>query len=452
MAEADVAGAVAHVRAVLWHHLAAHAPNQVAPAVDPNDLLPAADFADALHELHVAQGDDGLHEAGMSYAALWARTFRTLVRHLRGHPEQALQVWANEVYPYVRGDRLAARTQRTGRRRFEVLVHDDLPAAYVAGMLAGFVGLSRAQVDVEGLGGGRFAIETRVPPTDRFMHMMDLLTQLRVPLLLTSLLAALVGTALAWRWHGELPWLVVAAVLWGTISAQSGANAVHDLALPRRGGLAAAGPPKGWLWFQAIGSYAVAAAAMVIIAMSGRPGIVVYAALGLGLGLLYRRLRDQGWGPAIAALSHGPLTVWGSYHAFHGADLLASPVPALLFALPTGLLAAAILYLDDLADRPLDEAAGRRTLVIRIPRRRQLAVYAVLLAGALGALTLPLTYAHVTWFGAAVVLAALAGWLILTVRRHLDDPHGLAPARLGTLALFVATVAVFVAAIAGASP
>ncbi len=442
---------MAHVRAVLWHHLAAHAPNLVAPAGDPNELLPAADFADALQELAVARGDAGLHEAGASYAELWARTFRTLVRHLRGHPEQALAVWANEVYPYLRGDRLAARTQRTGRRSFEVLVHDDLPQAYIAGLLERFVGLSRAHVHVEPVGGGRFVIETKVPATDRFMHMMDLLTQLRVPLLLTSLLAALVGTTLAWRTTGALPPLLVAAVLWGTISAQSGANAVHDLALPRRVGLAAAGPPKGWLWFQAVGSYAVAASAMVFVAWSGRPGIVVFAALGLGLGLLYRRLRDQGWGPAIAAISHGPLTVWGSYHAFGGAALLATPVPAVLLALPTGLLAAAILYLDDLADRPLDEAAGKRTLVVRLPRRRQLAVYALLLAGSLGALAFPLTYEPM-WFAAAVVLAAGATWLIATVRRHLDDPHGLAPARMGTIALFVATVAVLVAATAGGLP
>ncbi len=452
MADGDVAKPVAHVRAVLWHHLAAHAPNHAAPAVDPNDLLPVAEFTDALDELQVARGDAGLHEAGKSYAALWARTFRTLVQHLRGHPEQALQVWANEVYPYLRGDRLAARTQRTGRRSFEVLVHDDMPPAYVAGLLEGFVGLSRAHVSVDSVGGGRFVIETRVPPTDRFMHMMDLLTQLRVPLLLTSLLASLVGTTVAWRWNGALDPVIVAAVLWGTISAQSGANAVHDLAMPHRGGLAAAGPPKGWLWFQAVGSYVVAATSMVLIIMAGRPGIAVYATLGLGMGLLYRRLRDRGWGPAIAAISHGPLTVWGSYHAFGGADLMLTPAPALLLALPTGLLAAAILYLDDLADRPLDEAAGKRTLVVRIPRRRQLAVYALLLASALGALTFPLTYLEPIWFAAAFVLAGVATWLVATVRRHLDDPHGLAPARLGTLALFVATVAVLVTATAGGFP
>ncbi len=435
------------IRAVLWQHLHAHAPHvPAAPQVDPNDLLDAEGFVAALQELRLQGGDRALREAGASYAALWARTFRTLVKHLRGHPGHTLRVWSEEVYPFLRGDRLAARAEAHAPHIFDVVVHRDLPGEYLAGFLQAFIELSHAEADVE-VRGDTLRVHYRVKPTERVVRLVYVLAQLRVPLLLTSLLAALVGTMLAWRHGFPAPWWLVVAVLWGTVSAQSGANAFHDLSgRPRP--LTAPGPTRGWLLFQAIGSYAVAAAAMGIIIWSGRPGIVVYAVAGLLLGLMYRSLRDEGWGPFIAALSHGPLTVWGSFHAFAGPIIL-TPVPAIILAMPTGLLAAAILYLDDLADRPLDEAAGKRTLVVRLPRRRHVALLAILLAAALGALAIVLAWEGTAWVAGAAVLAIVAGILIQTVRRNIDDPSGLAPARMGILGLFVAAVALLLAAQTG---
>lgn len=435
-----------HVRAVLWHHLHSHAPGLARPPQgDPNALLPADAYLPALHDLEAHGGPGALREAGASYARLWARTFRSLVRHIRGHPEHALRLWATEVYPYLRGDRLAARAQKVGPGRYEILVHDDLPREYVAGMLEAFVALSHAQADATGAGGGRFVLQVHLRPRERFVRLAYLSAQLRIPLLVTAVLAALVGTSAA-RAEG-LHWLGVVVVLWGAAAAQSGANAFHDISV-RRSPLTAPGPTRGWLLFQMLGSYAVAAAAMAWIALS-HPGIVVYGAVGLGLGLLYRRLRDVGGGPVIAVLSHGPLTVWGSHHALTGSHLFMEPV-GLLLALPTGLLAGCILYLDDLADRPLDEAAGKRTLVVRLPRRRHAVAFAVLLATALAALAAAVAVHTVALLAPVVLLSGAAAVLVVVVRRHLDEPHRLAPARMGTVALYVASVATLVTAMLGA--
>ncbi len=438
-----------HVRAVLLQHLAGH--GGPSPSIeDPNELVPAHQLADALGEVALHGGEAALHEAGASYARLWARTFRTLVRHMRGHPEHALQIWSNEVWPFLRGDRLAAKATKTGRRRFEVLVHDDLPAAYVAGMLQGFVALSHADVTVTSRGGGRFDVQARLRPSDRANRIAYQAAQLRIPLLLTSLLAAMVGTALGWSVVGPLAIIDVLAIAWGTVAAQSGANAFHDLYGVRRRPLDAPGAPRNWLWFQFVGSYAVAATALVWLVLGGRPGLLVYGAIGLLLGLLYRRLRDRGYGPAIAAISHGPLTVWGCAHAFAGVWIYAHPTMAILAALPTGLVAAAILFLDDLADRPIDEAAGKRTLVMRLPRRRHVAAFAALsLGGAIAASALFVAIDQLVWLGAILILTA--GILVRLVRVHLDDPHGLAPARIGVLALYLACAASVVAAIVGAA-
>ncbi|MEA3166955.1 MAG: hypothetical protein QOJ26_1839, partial [Thermoplasmata archaeon] len=91
------------------------------------------------------------------------------------------------------------------------------------------------------------------------------------------------------------------------------------------------------------------------------------------------------------------------------------------------------------ADRPLDEAGGKRTLAVTLPRRRQALLYGGLLAGALASLAAAAAVGP--WPALALAAAALAvpaGILGLRVARELDDPHGLAPARLGTVAFLLA--------------
>lgn len=437
---------VADVRAVLLQHLQSLGGPAVAES-DPNEMVPVAALVSSLESMRASGGDAALRDAGRSYARLWARTFRTLVRHMRGHPEHALQIFSHEVWPFLRGDRLAARTQKTGAGEFEVLVHDDLPSPYMCGLIEGFVSLSHAATEVSPAGGGRYAVHAKLRPAERLSRLAYQGAQLRIPLLLTVLLASLVGVALASHFPGMLDALDVAAVLLGTMAAQSGANAFHDLANARRAPLSSPGPARSWLWFQLVGSYSVAGTALVWLALD-QVGVIAFGAIGLGLGLLYRRLRDQGYGPIIAGLSHGPLTVWGTVHAVAGPGLALTPLVAILAALPTGLLAAAILFLDDLADRPIDEAAGKRTLVMRLPRRRHVAAFAALsLGGAVASAGLLLFWDRLVWLGAVLILTA--GLLVRVVRVHLDDPHGLAPARLGVLALYLACAAAITASTLG---
>src|SRR5205823_4731692 len=150
----------------------------------------------------------------------------------------------------------------------------------------------------------------------------------------------------------------------------------------------------------------------------------------------------QGYGPLLAGITYGPLMAAGAFAAVAPAGLApllrAGPLLAML---PLGAFAAALLYLDDLADRPLDEAGGQRTLLVRLPRRIHLAGYALLLAGGAGTLLLALNRLAPAAQPLAVALALPAAALCVQVRRHLDDPHRLGPARLGTLALLVAGAA-----------
>jgi 1,4-dihydroxy-2-naphthoate polyprenyltransferase len=424
------------MRAALWLHFAARTATP-APrgSDDPNALMPAEPFAGALREHASEHGEDALRALGRDYARLWGRTFGTLVRHMRGRPEQALHLFASEVYPFRRGDRRAARLDTQGRGRARLVLETDLPAAYLEGLVEAFVGLSGAQTECRHRGQETFEVRHRVMPPDRMARILHQLGAMRVPFVLAALVAALVGAAAA-RAIGQLAPLRLLIVLGGTLAVQAGGNALHDLrSRADRGPFQAPLLPAWLLWATIGGGYAVGAAAGLYLMLTGTPWVAAWAAAGLLLSLLYALVRDQGLGPLLAGITYGPLVATGALHAFIGFGPVEAYFGVAVASLPLGLLAAAVVYVNDLADRPLDQAAGRRTLVVRLPRQGHLVGYAALvLAGGIG------VWAALWWhlgppaLGGLLALAAGAG-LAWTVRHHLDDPRGLAPARLGTLTL-----------------
>jgi 1,4-dihydroxy-2-naphthoate octaprenyltransferase len=183
------------------------------------------------------------------------------------------------------------------------------------------------------------------------------------------------------------------------------------------------------------------------LAVTGTPLVLLFAAAGLATGILYGPLRDRGLGPIVILALYGPLIVEGALHAFAVGAHHLDHVALLRWTLVPGALAAATLYLDDLADAPLDEAGGKRTLAVRLPRRSQGVVYTGLLSIGLAPL---LALVRDRSLALATLVVALAGLaLAVQVRRALEDPRRLAPARLGTQALHAAATLVVVLAVGG---
>jgi len=441
------------VRGALWLHLAStvgiRPPEE---ARDPNALLPAAPLAAALEAQGGASGrtEERLRGLAHAYVTLWGRTFRTLVRHLRGRPEHALRLFAEEVYPFLRGARRAARLEERRRGSARLVLQEDLPAAYLAGLAEAFVALSGAETRCEARGHEVFEVSYRIANPDRLARTFAQISAMRVPFLLAAIVAAGVGIAGASAAGAFLP-LRAAAVVIGVLAVQAGANALHELRGRREGGPFSAPPLPAWLlWSTAGAGYTGGAAAGVYLIVTGSGWILAWAFIGLGLSLLFALFQDQGYGPFLAGLTYGPLVATGAYHALVGPASAADYLGVALAGLPLGALAAAMVYVNDLADRPLDQAAGRRTLLVRLPRRSHVIGYAALVgSGALGLVaagwfhTRLAPFAGLLGVAAPVAALALAGVLasaLLTrlVGRHVDDPHGLAPARVGTLALHLA--------------
>ncbi|MGB0653771.1 MAG: hypothetical protein ACPGQL_11295, partial [Thermoplasmatota archaeon] len=189
----DVAGSV--VRGIAVHHAVSQETLGATLTLpdDPTDLVPAAPFAAAVAVLSEARQ----RELGRGYARLWARTFRPLVRHLRGRPVDAVRLFVDEVYPYLRGEPRAARLESLDRRSAALLLEGGLPDAYLAGMVEGFLETARAQAHCEVRGGERFHLTFQVRRADQAAWLGAQVATLRVPFLVAAATAAVLGLGLA---------------------------------------------------------------------------------------------------------------------------------------------------------------------------------------------------------------------------------------------------------------
>lgn len=204
----------------------------------------------------------------------------------------------------------------------------------------------------------------------------------------------LAGSALA-LWHGAFapPW--AAAALAGALLMQVGCNLHNDWADARHGadGAARVGPtrvtqagliPPRRVLAGAAAMFAGAGALGVLGVVRGGWPLAVVLAACVAAAVSYtggpRPLGYLGFGELLVLVFFGPVAVGATYY------LQALTLPPLVLAtgLGPGLLAAAILVVNNLRDRATDALAGKRTLAVRFGDRFARAEYlAALLAGVL---------------------------------------------------------------------
>jgi 1,4-dihydroxy-2-naphthoate octaprenyltransferase len=150
-----------------------------------------------------------------------------------------------------------------------------------------------------------------------------------------------------------------------------------------------------------------AAAALIgvyLIARGGWP-IAVLGLLALLAGYAYTGgpvpLGYRGLGDPLVFLFFGVFAVWGT----HRVQTLGPSDLALAASVPIGLLATALIAVNNLRDIDTDRRADKRTLAVRLGPRAARGYYALLLAGSYAALP------ALWWLGAP---AAAAGLPLLT--------------------------------------
>jgi 1,4-dihydroxy-2-naphthoate polyprenyltransferase len=200
----------------------------------------------------------------------------------------------------------------------------------------------------------------------------------------------LVGTALAGS-EGELRPLAFAAALVGSVFIQVGTNLSNDYSDARRGAdtedrlgpvrVTAGGlmPPRQVLMGTYVAFGIAVAAGAYLAAVAGWELLVVGAASILA-GVLYtggpRPYGYEGLGELFVFLFFGVVAVAGSYFV-QTEDLRWE---AFALSVPVGLLAAAILVVNNVRDIDTDRRAGKRTLAVKLGRERARRLFLATLA------------------------------------------------------------------------
>jgi len=257
----------------------------------------------------------------------------------------------------------------------------------------------------------------------------------------------LVGTSLAIR-VGPFRPLAFAAALLGAMLIQIGTNLSNDYSDARRGAdtddrlgpmrVTAGGlvPPRRVLVATYVTFGLAVLCGVYLIAVAGWLLLAVGAASILA-GVLYtggpRPYGYEGLGEVFVFLFFGIVAVTGSYFV-ERRDL---PWEAFVLAVPVGLLIAAILVVNNIRDIETDRRAGKRTLAVRLGRRRMRIVFIAMLVLAFAAgLVCWLAGSLSAWLALTLLATPVAVGLARTVLTHTDGPSlNAALARSGVLAL-----------------
>jgi 1,4-dihydroxy-2-naphthoate polyprenyltransferase len=255
----------------------------------------------------------------------------------------------------------------------------------------------------------------------------------RVRTLPASVAPVLVGTALAGQAHVFHPLRFFAALV-GAIFIQVGTNLSNDYSDARRGAdaedrlgpvrVTAGGlvPPSQVLVATYVSFGVAVIAGIYLIAVAGWELLLVGAASILA-GVLYtggpRPYGYEGLGELFVFLFFGIVAVAGSFFV----QVKHLSWEAFALAVPVGLLASAILVVNNFRDIDTDRRAGKRTLAVRLGREGTRSLFAA-------TVYLAFLLAPVTWLFGPMKPWLLLSWLTLplaaqvvrVVRNRTDGP------------------------------
>lgn len=255
-----------------------------------------------------------------------------------------------------------------------------------------------------------------------------------------------VGTALAGH-EGEFDPLAFLAALLAALFIQVGTNLSNDYSDARRGAdtedrlgpvrVTAGGlvPPRQVLIATYV-TFGLAVLCGIYLIVKAGPVLLLIGAASILAGVLYtggpRPYGYEGLGEVFVFLFFGVVAVSGSYFV----QVESLEWEAFAAAVPVGLLASAILVVNNVRDLETDRRAGKRTLAVRLGRARTRVLYSAMLALAYVAL-IPLVVGLSWWVLLPLLTIPVALRLSTIVRRRTDGPS-LNGALAGTGALQLA--------------
>ena len=279
----------------------------------------------------------------------------------------------------------------------------------------------------------------------------------RAPFFTGSLAPVLVGTALAFSASGTVRWPQALLALLALTCLHAGANLANDyydhVSGNDEANVSFATPFTGGSRFIQKGEAApgeILAASLISLALGGLMGaylvwatgwpVLALGAVGAVTGFCYSapplKLGYRGLGELFIMLDFGVLPVLGAYYVQTEAFTLS----ALVASLPVGFLMTNVLWINQFQDADADAAADKRNWVVRLGRRRSVAVHVALFALTYAAIAAGIIWRLLpAWSALAFISAPLALRASITSARRYDDLPRLVPANVATIAVHLVT-------------
>lgn len=256
----------------------------------------------------------------------------------------------------------------------------------------------------------------------------------RVRTLPAAVAPVLVGTAIAQALDDRFDVFRFLAALLGALFIQVGTNLSNDYSDARRGAdtedrlgpvrVTAGGlvPPSQVLLATYITFGLAVLCGLYLVATAGYELLIV-GVLSIAAGVLYtggpRPYGYEGLGEVFVFIFFGLAAVAGSTFT----QIERWPWEAVAYAVPVGLLASAILVVNNVRDMDTDRRVGKRTLAVRLGREKTRRMYAVMVYGAFLTALVPWVFGPLSaWTALCLLAIPLAAKLVRTVSSHTDGP------------------------------
>jgi 1,4-dihydroxy-2-naphthoate polyprenyltransferase len=172
--------------------------------------------------------------------------------------------------------------------------------------------------------------------------------------------------------------------------------------------------------------YAIGIAIGIYLTATRGIELLAIGVVGIFLSIFYTapplKLVHRGLGEICVAIGFGPLMVVGTYFVV-AQRITAESIYA---SLPVGLLIMLVLYVNQIPDEPSDERAGKRTIVVRLPKNAIIAGYVISVAAAFVLIAAGgLTEIMPRWTLIALLALPLAYKVFVGLRQHYESPYEL---------------------------
>jgi 1,4-dihydroxy-2-naphthoate octaprenyltransferase len=282
----------------------------------------------------------------------------------------------------------------------------------------------------------------------------------RLPFLTATFVPILLGIAVA-AWTNGFSWWLALLTLIGGACIHLGLNVANDVFDTASGADAANVNPTQFSGGSRVVHYGLLSLRQIALLSAG------FYAVGIGIGLVLAALRGwellwigvagalisvfytapplklvhRGLGEIAVFLGFGPIMALGAYFV----QAQEYDLEPLLASLPVGILIALVLYVNEVPDRPADEAADKLTLPVRFSKNVIVNAYATAVALAFG---LIVVFAVAGWIVRPTLIAVAAAPLAVPVYRalrdHYEEPYTLMPAMAKNIQLHLATGALLI--------